>query len=109
MTKFNIRQTRELLTGQSGLALVGSLLNQSNYKYELDNLPMPANRGQTLTNSDIAVSMIGRGNQLVQRGETPDSVALCERVPVARRRRVNADDLGLNAIDPMKRIHMKRR
>jgi hypothetical protein len=59
MIKFNIRQTRELLTGQSGLALVGSLLDQSNYKYELDSLPMPANRGQTLTNSDIAVSMIG--------------------------------------------------
>jgi hypothetical protein len=59
MTKFNIRQTREILTGQSGLALVGSLLHQSNFKFELDNLPMPANRGATLKNSDIAVSMIG--------------------------------------------------
>lgn len=59
MTRFGIQETQEVLTGQSGLALIGSLLKQSNYKFELDSLPMPANRGATLTNSDIAVSMIG--------------------------------------------------
>lgn len=59
MTRFGIQETQEMLTGQSGLALVGSLLGQSNYKFELDSLPMPANRSGTLTNSDIAVSMLG--------------------------------------------------
>ena len=59
MKPFIIQQTQEMLTSQSGLALVGSLLKKSNYKFELDNLPMPTDRGSTLTNSDIAVSMIG--------------------------------------------------
>lgn len=59
MIRFNIQQTQEILTSQSGLALIGSLLEKSNYKFELDKLPMPANRGATLKNSDIAVSMIG--------------------------------------------------
>lgn len=59
MTRFSIQETQEVLTGQSGLALIGSLLERSNYKFEIDRLPMPANRGSTLKNSDIAVSMIG--------------------------------------------------
>lgn len=59
MTRFGIKKTQEVLTGQSGLALVGSLLEKSTYKFELDSLPMPANRVGTLTNSDIAVSMLG--------------------------------------------------
>jgi hypothetical protein len=56
---FTIRQTQELLTSQSGLALVGALLEKTQYKYELDHLPMPANRGETLLNSDIASAMVG--------------------------------------------------
>jgi len=59
MTRFGIQETKEVLTGQSGLVLVGSLLEKSAYKFELDSLPMPANRIGTLTNSDIAVSMLG--------------------------------------------------
>lgn len=59
MVRFKIEKTQEILTGQSGLALIGPLLEKSNYKFELDRLPMPSNRGVTLSNSDIAVSMIG--------------------------------------------------
>jgi len=59
MIRFKVQQTEEMITSQGGLALVGSLLEKSNYKFELNNLPMPLDRGATLTNSDIAFSMIG--------------------------------------------------
>ena len=65
LIRFNIQQTQQILTSQSGLALIGSLLEKSNYRFELDVLPMPADRGAALKNSDIAVSMIG----LLSRGQ----------------------------------------
>ncbi len=57
--KFSIHQTMEILTSQSGLALVGSLLSRIGLHQHMNRLPMPSNRGHNLLNSDIAVSMIG--------------------------------------------------
>jgi hypothetical protein len=59
MVRFNLCQTQELLTGQSGLALVGALLEKTDWKTSLNNLEMPVNRSTTLENSDIATSMVG--------------------------------------------------
>jgi len=59
MAQFTLRQTKELLTSQSGLALVGALLNRTHMKRSLNRLPSPKERGFTIKNSDIAVSMIG--------------------------------------------------
>ncbi len=56
---FILRQTNEILTSQSGLALVGSLLKKSDYAEAIDSLPTPENRGNNFKNSDIALSMIG--------------------------------------------------
>lgn len=57
--KFTLRQTKEILTSQSGLALVGALLNKTGYKRQLNQLFTPKNRGNNLRNSDIGISMIG--------------------------------------------------
>ena len=57
--KFSIRQTKELLTSQSGLVLVGTLLEKTEYAGQLNRLPMPNDRGNNYTNSEIAISMIG--------------------------------------------------
>lgn len=54
-----IQQTNSLLTSQSGLALVGALLQQTQYSEKLALLPHPANRGRTHLSSDIAKAMIG--------------------------------------------------
>jgi len=59
MVQFNLRQTHEQLTGQSGLALVGALLEKTNWKVDLNNLETPAHRSSTLENSDNATSMLG--------------------------------------------------
>ena len=59
MAQFTLRQTKELLTNQGGLALVGALLNRTHMKGLLNRLPSPKERGHTFTNYDIAVSMIG--------------------------------------------------
>ena len=59
MVQFTLRQTKELLTSQSGLALVGALLNRTQMKQALDRLPSPKERGFTIKNSEIALSMIG--------------------------------------------------
>jgi hypothetical protein len=59
MATFTLRQTRQLLTSQSGLALVGALLHRTHLKRALNRLPSPKNRGFTVSNGDIAVSMIG--------------------------------------------------
>ena len=66
MAQFTLQQTRELLTSQSGLALVGALLNHTHMKQSLDRLPSPKERGFTVKNSDIAVSIIG----LLSQGKT---------------------------------------
>lgn len=57
--KFTLRQTKELLTSQSGIALIGALLIKVNYHHSIDQLSMPKDRGHNLLNSDIALSMIG--------------------------------------------------
>lgn len=57
--QFTLRQTKELLTSQSGLALIGALLNKAEYLHFINQLAMPTDRGHNLLNSDIALSMIG--------------------------------------------------
>ena len=59
MVQFTLRQTKELLTSQSGLALVGALSNRTGLRKALDRLPSPKERGFTIRNSEIALSMIG--------------------------------------------------
>ena len=59
MATFTLRQTKQLLTSQSGLALVGALLSHTKMKQALNRLPSPKNRGFTISNGDIATSMIG--------------------------------------------------
>lgn len=57
--KFTLRQTKELLTSQSGLALVGALIAKTSYPTQLNGLAMPSHRGNNLQNSEIAISMLG--------------------------------------------------
>lgn len=59
MVRFTLRQTKEILTSQSGLALVGALLQRTPLAQSLNRLPSPQERRFTLKNSDIAFSMVG--------------------------------------------------
>ena len=59
MAQFTPRQTREPLTSQSGLALVESLLTPASMENPPNHLPTPKERGFTMTNSEIVLSMLG--------------------------------------------------
>lgn len=56
---FQLQQTNELLASNGGLALVGALLAKTSLTEQLNQLSTPANRGQNLKNSDIALAMLG--------------------------------------------------
>jgi len=57
--KFKIQQSNEYLTSQSGLALVGELVELSGLKELIDNIDPKQNSINIFPSSDIATSMVG--------------------------------------------------
>ncbi len=57
--KFELYQTKELLTTHAGLAMIGNILPHTRLIQRLNKMPLPGIINPQISNSDCAVGYIG--------------------------------------------------